>query len=433
MPRSWPSIGASFMPRPPVESMRGAVAALLLMLLPPVADSAYRPWVPRFLTEYPLAVCNDGSTAAYYHRMGLPGSRWWVVYLDGVGWCWDGPSCAHPWQRSHGTSSLFPKSEAALSPRAHRYLSTGLFDPDKSPLAEAHIAFVKSCSNDAFMGDRSPSEPIGGIPWPQRDPARHWHFRGRQIVEAVFADLRNHTGLGSQMGDRVVYGGCSAGARGALVTLDHVAGSPDIIGKAGVVGLLDSGFWVPISPWTKAPDWDSFGHQMRASLDLFNSSFALGDRCPAIYQGVERWKCLMGSYRIAFVRTPYFMVHSQYDKFALTMNLWGHWSEGIVPGNFMKWVESYRELVNRYLPVPQNGSGSVVFSPACYFHCIVTKAGFWTTTANGTRLSDMMKQWLDSPYTSRRITETCGGFDCGTRRSFHLRQLQVPATTRLLL
>mmetsp|Transcript_37464 Transcript_37464/g.116406 ORF Transcript_37464/g.116406 Transcript_37464/m.116406 type:complete len:434 (-) Transcript_37464:129-1430(-) len=401
----------------------------LTLLLPAVAaanaGAAGRPWVPRFLKEYPLAICNDGSPAAYYHRVGMEGSRRWVVYLDGVGWCWDGESCAHPWQRDHGTSNVFPKTAEQLAPRANRFLQDGLFDPIRSPLADAHIAFVKSCSNDAFMGDRSPVEPVG-LPFAQRRPEQGWHFRGRRIVEAVFADLRKHTGLGAQMGDRVIYGGCSAGARGAMVSIDHIAGSEAIVGKAGVVGLLDSGLWVPISPKTNSVDWDSFGHQMRAALELTNATAFLDDACQQKYPGEERWKCLMAAYRLPFVRTPYFLVHSQYDLFALSMNLWGHyWVAHKFSRMDLAWAENYRKMIVEYLPRPSNHSGTVIYSPACYMHCIVTVPKFWTTTADGAGLADTMRMWLTVPDTSKLIFEKCNGFNCGNRKAIRVRSLRA--------
>lgn len=388
--------------------------------------AAHRPWVPRFLSpqEYSFAICNDGSPAAYYHRIGMPGSRRWLIYLDGVGWCWDAASCAHPWQRTHGTSREFPRTVQELLPRATQFLNFGIFDPVKSPLADAHVAFIKSCSNDAFMGDKGAVASLE-LPFEQRQPENGWHFRGRRIVEAVFADLRKHTGLGSQMGDRVVYGGCSAGARGAIATIDYIAGSESIVGKAGVVGLLDSGFWVPISPDTSSADWDSFGHQLREAMTLMNASMIVGEECARKYVQKEQWKCLMGAYRLPFVRTPYFLVHSLYDRFALTMNLYGGWRFEPVHSEDLPWAEKYRQMVLRYLPAPENGTGSVIFAPACYHHCVITKPLYWTTKANAEKLSDTLEQWLIAPYTSKRIWERCSGFNCGGATSLQVRKLQA--------
>lgn len=57
-----------------------------------------------------------------------------------------------------------------------------------------------------------------------------WAFKGQRIVEAALSVLSSDTGpfspgyaLGSLPGTRVLFGGCSAGARGAMFTLDYVA------------------------------------------------------------------------------------------------------------------------------------------------------------------------------------------------------------------
>jgi len=408
--------------------MRLALAPALL--LSPVAvaaeASSERRWVPHFLHEYPLAVCNDGSPGAYYLRPGLPGSRRWLVYLDGAGWCWDDESCKKYWAQQHGTSDAFPKTAAELLPRANKYLSSGLFDPERSPLADAHVAFVKSCSNDAFMGDK-PAAIASQVPFEQRQPGSSWHFRGRRIIEAVFADLKKRTGLGERFGDRVVYGGCSAGARGAMVTLDRIAGTPSLVGKAGLIGLMDSGLWVPISPKTSSPGWDSFGYQMRSAMLLANTSDLASQECQEKYPGAERWKCLMGAYRLPFIRSPYFLVHSQYDIFALSMNLWGHyWSSHKLSPEDLLWAETYRKMVVRYLPEPASNSGKVVYSPAAYFHCICTVPDFWRMTADRIGLADSLRHWLTAPETeSRRIYEKCEGFDCGSRAKVMVRSLRA--------
>jgi len=260
-----------------------------------------------------------------------------------------------------------------------------------------------------------------------------WHFRGRRIVESVFLDLRKRTGLGSRMGDRVIYGGCSAGARGAIATIDYFSSNTQFVGKAGVLGLLDSGMWVPIPPRQQShiADWDSFSDQMKASMGLMNSSALLGERCGQRYPGKEGWKCLMAAFRLPFIRTPYFMVHSQYDLFAVSMNLWGKY---MVAHKFTKrdlmWAEAYRSMIVKYLPAPAMGSGTFIFSPACYFHCILTVPRFWMTTANNAGLAATLRQWLSQPQqASGRISSTCRGFNCGFYEK--LRTTQIQATRRL--
>ena len=55
---------------------------------------------------------------------------------------------------------------------------TGVLDenPELSPLAKAHKAYVPYCSSDSHMGDA----------------AHTWNFRGQRIVAAVFEHLKQH-------------------------------------------------------------------------------------------------------------------------------------------------------------------------------------------------------------------------------------------------
>ena len=48
--------------------------------------------------DYPEALCNDGTTGAYYWAPGTSDS--WIVFLQGGMWCWDEPSCASRWKNS---------------------------------------------------------------------------------------------------------------------------------------------------------------------------------------------------------------------------------------------------------------------------------------------------------------------------------------------
>ena len=54
----------------------------------------------------------------------------------------------------------------------------------------------------------------------------NWNFRGQRILEATLAKLQSGSGnftLGMASGTRLLVGGCSAGARGAVFSADSVA------------------------------------------------------------------------------------------------------------------------------------------------------------------------------------------------------------------
>jgi len=369
-------------------------------------------WEPRFLEEYPLAICNDGTPAAYYYRAGAAQSRQWLVYLEGAGWCWDKESCDEPWKIRLGTSIEFPRTPTAVSAWANTL--KGIFENSgRSPFKEWHIAYVRTCSNDAFLGDRSPQEAAAAD---RREPGPGWHFRGRRILEATFTDLQRRTGLGSQAGDLVLYGGCSSGGRGALVTLDHLAAS--FVGRADLVGLLDCPLWMPIKPFRQGQL--SFDEQTRLFFPLVNASGIVSKECEQRYPGENLWKCLEGAYRLPFVRRPYFLSHPQYDVFGITMNVFGHF----LPGHYLdpmqqEYAEGYRRQVLHYAPVVREGSGKAVFLPACYVHCTFAEAIFYIIDADGVTLRQALRTWLRANSASAAtidLRDTCVGFNCGKGR-----------------
>lgn len=58
-------------------------------------------------------------------------------------------------------------------------------------------------------------------------------------------------------------------------------------------------------------------NETMAVFDLVNATARLGEECAAIYPEGEQWKCLFGEYRLPFVKTPYLMSASQFDRYQL--------------------------------------------------------------------------------------------------------------------
>ena len=158
------------------------------------------------LASYPDARCNDGSNAGYYF---LPApsnrSRDWVVMLDSGGWCWDEPSC----RKRCATAAS--KCSSLLWSDVHS--PGGILASTAPRLANAHKVYVPYCTSDAHMGNAR---------------AFGMQFRGAVVVRSVLADLVRWRGLGGRglaaPPDRLLFGGVSAGARGAMVHLDFVRG-----------------------------------------------------------------------------------------------------------------------------------------------------------------------------------------------------------------
>jgi hypothetical protein len=118
-----------------------------------------------------------------------------------------------------------------------------------------------------------------------------FNFRGQRIVRATVDTLAASNGLGAAPGSRIVFGGCSAGARGAMFNLDYVAE----YAPAGtqVLGFLDSAFWVDVMPLNN--NIIPLANETQALLPLVNATGRLGPLCAAAYPGEEeQWKCLFG-------------------------------------------------------------------------------------------------------------------------------------------
>ena len=177
---------------------------------------------------------------------------------------------------------------------------TGLFSNTvtDSPLSFANKVFIRYCTSDAHMGNAGPSESTFG-----------WHFRGQIVVDSVFTDLLATRGLGA--GDTVIYGGGSAGARGAMVHMDYIREMLTGVGVS-VVGFLDSPYWMDNPPYTgrSDPTFPGFPVVTQAVFAMANVS-QLGRSCSVHYPGSEGWKCMFGVYRMPFLRTPLLMVASQ--------------------------------------------------------------------------------------------------------------------------
>ena len=188
-------------------------------------------------------------------------------------WCYDQTSCDYRYKNAqYSMSSLTWKDS---------FSQGGIFEdnPVKSPIAGANKAFVTYCSSDAWVGD--------GISY-------GFAFRGQRIVAAVLASLVQKQGMGSVPDTRLIFGGCSAGGRGAAFNVDYVsdiltrAGAPDV----AVYGLLDAALWIDIPP--AVPGIVSQQCQTAALAVMANATARLDTDCVAAYPGSESWKCLYG-------------------------------------------------------------------------------------------------------------------------------------------
>jgi len=363
-------------------------------------------WTPLVPAGFPLAVCNDGSSAGYYFRAGAPGSADWLVFLEGGGWGYDAKSMA----------DRFKKSPDLVSSKGYPPTASykGVFAATTPRLAGVNAVYVKYCTSDGHAGSVSAAaSPLG------------YAFRGHDVVTAVFSHLVAARGLGGAPGTTVLFGGASAGARGALFNLDRVkALLPSLVAApanlARVGGLLDSCFWVDQQPL--APGVTPFMTQAADVVRVANASASEASACVAAYPGAL-WKCLYGVYAVPFVAADYFIYSFQYDEFQLASD------EAVpvpkTPGE-LAYAEAFRNLTRAGLSrdvVGQNGPGANAgLFPACYKHTNTMGDTFSTMTTAGVSFEAALVAWWwgagaragAGAAPPQYILEDCKGLNCGT-------------------
>lgn len=276
----------------------------------------------------------------------------------------------------------------------------GLFSPLRDELlANANKAYVRYCTSDAHMGN---NESFG------------YQFRGSVVVQAVLRDLVATHGLGGGKNrDLVIFGGGSAGSRGAMVHLDYV---PEMLGSAAsnvdVVGFLDSPAWVEIDPLKSSfPGFPNITQSVHSYANVTH----LGTACTKAMHPSEQWKCMFGQYRLPTLTTPYFLVASQADGYQLG-NYVGHKPRSDKEKAYAQdFAVKTRELLDS---IKATSPGNAVFSWNCYNHYMSeTDAGFDELTSAGSTMGEAFEQFLGwSPATtspSLSWIDTCTGFACG--------------------
>ncbi len=233
---------------------------------------------------YPDARCNDGTASGYYAEAGKAGATTsWIIVLQGGAWCSTAQDCA-----GRGAALTSSSTWAATIGPNGALSGNATSNPH---YAQANRVFVPYCTSDVFSGDR-PAVPS----------VSNFQFRGRKVLAAVISDLRKRHGLGRK-GQSVVLGGLSAGAVGALASVDRVhAQIPD----ASLVGLVDAGFLPDVQPLAGP----SIVQQFQSAMAVWNG---LPNETCAASTAAAPWKCYLGEYALAAATTRVFVAHNLKD------------------------------------------------------------------------------------------------------------------------
>lgn len=346
----------------------------------------------RLVEEDPLAVCNDGSPASYFWKRGSD-TKSWFMFLEAGGWCWDLQSCIH--RPNHMRSDEW------------RGDAIDVFDgimSQNSPAGNFNIIFIPYCSSDAHMADVGEHDTEIGIP-----------FRGARIVRSAIKHAIKTWGIGDD--DLFVFGGASAGARGAMVHLDTLKPSGLIPKTVNLLGYLDSPYYINMRYFKEFTDPDHrVADQTRiATLNMKIENILKGN---GLCHLEDVWKCGFGEHRIPLLRSRFLLVASMYDSYQV------HVATGAQSVPFPS--DAYNEFVDEFAnrtkdglrKLPQLSSGRIGFlSSTCYEHAVSESQKF---TDEFTMHMSMRQALARSINVSRgiggempKVIEKCFGLNCG--------------------
>ncbi|GMI05927.1 hypothetical protein TrLO_g5621 [Triparma laevis f. longispina] len=283
----------------------------------------------------------------------------------------------------------------------------GIFDSDYETLNEDSVwVNVPYCSSDGWMGNLDNQE-VG------------FEFRGHEIVKAAIETVQERWSVGED--DTVIFGGASAGARGAMVHLDMVA---EFFNDSNVYGVLDSPLWIDLDP----PNYSTVGlleqtqkvYEVSGVGEVSGKDGVITDNCASSFDGEEEYKCLFGQYRAGFLEIPHILISAEFDSFQLGQ-------DGLnlpYPSSENEFADEFGAQMHKVFEdlIANVGDKSVTFySQPCYNHAISMGSGYFkSATSNGVTLDAAVKAFLGGEGKSRDLTDYCEeGFDaCTTSGSF---------------
>lgn len=190
-------------------------------------------------SDYPNAVCNDG-TAGVFYVVASPGganANRWNIHLQGGGACSSPERCAERWC-SFDTNFGMDKMTSTLAP-ANGAAGNGIFSASPTnPFHDWNHVLVHYCSSDSWSGTGEDVSVTAELPSGLGTVDYSIQFQGASIVDAVIDMLRQPGGAPVQYTDSqfntvampdldaaelVLLTGASAGGTGVVHNLDRLA------------------------------------------------------------------------------------------------------------------------------------------------------------------------------------------------------------------
>jgi len=336
--------------------------------------------VQRELSDYPLALCNDGTPATYFYSEEDLANPYLLIDLQGGGACQSPDSCQH---RCEENSPALCTADTAQ----HHDMNKTMWSKDRQenpPFHNFGKVFLHYCSSDLYAGTRS-----------KNDGDSEYYFHGKHIIEALIEDIIKHK-PDVENTKQLVFMGTSAGAYGVALNCDFVAEKFHAVsGEIDVRCIADAGDFYP--PWVHTEGCDPY--ELNGMAQQFWQ--AKGDQSCFESTPEGSLECDMFPSYYNYIETPFMVVAHYIDTTVhgpctppLDQN----------PQFWEEWQQSAFAMALTFIEdKPQNG----LFFSNCPFHVSVSNEFAWSkmdvplVNSEGSELyKNIVNNWLtgQGPY-----------------------------------
>ncbi|KAL7122506.1 hypothetical protein ACP275_01G049500 [Erythranthe tilingii] len=289
------------------------------------------------------AVCLDGSPAGYHYAKGYgDGANSWMIYLPGGGWCGRKQSCIDRVKYSPMLSSTKNITQETFG---------AILSPNKTSNPDFYNwnrVFIRYCDGSSFMGDVK-----------KVDPETNLHKRGSRIFTAVIDELLSK---GLKNAKNAMLTGNSAGGLATILNCDRFRA---LVPNANTVKCVsDSGFFIHAK---NLPNAAGRERTFARVVHFHRISKFLPKSCTS---RMKPGLCFFPENLVADIKTPLFLLNSDFDKFQIQVNLKPH------PVDNPGWVNCTRNITTCTPPQLQiikvkglgNNPSRGLFINSCYIH-----------------------------------------------------------------
>eukprot|EP00118_Oscarella_pearsei_P003276 m.13707 g.13707 ORF g.13707 m.13707 type:complete len:454 (+) comp25158_c0_seq2:2226-3587(+) len=252
-----------------------------------------------FFLDNNKVACNDRSPSGYYLRSS-EGSKIWIIYLEGGGYCYDEQMCNERFsnldEQPHMTSDRWRPKKTGTG-----ILSASI--EENPSWWNANAVFVPYCSSDVWSGNQTFEDAKNG-----------YVFMGARIIREVVEELLTK---GMMDARQILLAGSSAGGVGVMLNIDRVARQVKEAGsKAEVRGLSDSGWFVDCNRHSKKTCGEkglpcTAGDAIKRGYSYWNA--CIPEKCLSKHARAP-WKCFFGETVYPHVETEVFVSQWLFDK-----------------------------------------------------------------------------------------------------------------------